>query len=278
MLTGLEAFVIHAFCTWCLAQAGASLTLGIAALIGLRQTPGDDRPARDLTRRAQRQAARELAGERGRLRRNGLLSAGAMGLLVAGLLTGGAVTTLGTPSPQPSAVAASILAPSTAPRTGSGPVTVVEFADYQCPACAAVAPELQTLVNERRITLVFRSFPLPQHANAVLTAHAAEAAALQGKFWPMHDQLFATQAAWENLSADQARSYVSHVATSLGLDVTRWQHDLDSSAVANAVASDLAAAEALSLPGTPSLFINGHLYSGGLSLDQLRSAVVAAAG
>src|SRR4029077_18663377 len=91
------------------------------------------------------------------------------------------------PSATPGANTTGSLAPASAPRTGSGPVTVVEFADYECPACQAVAPELQQLVTDGSITLVYRYFPLPQHSLAVLAAQAAQAATLQGKFWPMHD-------------------------------------------------------------------------------------------
>jgi protein-disulfide isomerase len=275
VLTGIEAFVLHAFCTWCVAQAVASVALGVAALIGLRPSSDEDPPA-NAPRRVQRRVARELSAERDRLRRNALLSAGAMSLLVIGLLFGGAVTAARTPSP--SASTSVDLVPSTAPRTGTGSVTVVEFADFQCPSCAAAAPELQTLVDEGSITLVYRMFPLPQHQNAELAARAALAANLQGKFWPMHDQLFATQTSWQNLSDSAARAYFTQLATSVGLNVAQWTKDLDSSAVANLVASDLQAAETLNLPGTPSLFINGQPYSGGLTLDDLRSAVTAAAG
>ncbi|MGZ6256608.1 MAG: thioredoxin domain-containing protein [Candidatus Limnocylindria bacterium] len=278
VLTGLEAFVIHSFCTWCLAQAVASLVLGISAFIGLSRGSRDDVVRSDSTRRAQRHAAQEVAAERGLLQRNGLVSAGAMSLLLVGLLLGGAFTNNTGPTPGPSASTSSSLAPAYAPRIGNGPVTVVEFADYQCPACAVVSPELQTLVTEGRITLVYRMYPLPQHQNAELTARAAVAANLQGKFWPMHDQIYATQSDWENLSDADARAYLTQLASSVGLDVTRWTQDLDAAAVANTVATDLDAATTLNLAGTPSLFINGRAYSGSLSLDALRSAVTAAAG
>lgn len=276
VLTGIEAFVIHAFCTWCLAQAVASLALGVAAVIGL-WAGSRNAAAAEPTRRAQRRMARELAAERGRLQRSALLSAGGMGLLVFGLLLGAAVGSPQATTIGPSASPIADLAPSTAPATGSGPVTVVEFADFQCPTCALVAPELQTLVGEGRIRLIYRFFPLPQHQNAELAARAAVAAELQGKFWPMHDQLFATQTTWENMSDSAARADFAQLATNLGLNVTKWKADLDTSAVANRVAADLQAAENLQLPGTPSILVNGQPYNGGLTLDDLRNAVTAAA-
>jgi len=275
VLTGIEALVLHAFCTWCLAQAAASLALGVAAGLGLWAGSGEEAGA-ESTRRAQRRKSREVSAERGRLQRSGLLSAGAISLLVFGLLIGSAVSAAQTPALGPSASPGFDLAPSTAPATGTGPVTVVEFADFQCPTCALIAPELQTLVSEGRIRLVYRMFPLPQHQNAELAARAAAAANLQGKFWPMHDQLFATQTTWQNMSDSAARADFARLATSLGLDVSKWTTDLDSSAVTNFVASELQAAETLNLPGTPSIFVNGQPYNGGFTLDDLRNAVAAA--
>jgi len=212
VLSAIEAFVIHAFCTWCLAQAGASLVLAIASVLGVARHGPSGQVNRDISRRAQRVAAREAARQleeqkRG-LRREGLLVSGLMAIVVASLLVGGALGRSGPgPSANPGANTTGSLAPASAPRTGSGPVTVVEFADYECPACQAVAPELQQLVTDGSITLVYRYFPLPQHSLAVLAAQAAQAATLQGKFWPMHDLLFSTHAAWENMSSDEARLF-----------------------------------------------------------------------
>lgn len=155
-------------------------------------------------------------------------------------------------------------------------MTVVEFADFQCPACAATAPELQQLVADGSITLVYRYFPLPQHPLAQLAATAAAAADLQGKFWPLHDKLFETQSSWENLSADSATTYITQLATQVGLDVTRWRADWQSSGVAATVTTNATAAAGLGLPQTPSIFISGTFYTGGLSLAELRSAVAAA--
>jgi protein-disulfide isomerase len=275
LLTGIEAFVIHAFCTWCLAQAGASLALGAAAFIGLRRRMEGEPPGAQQTRRIRRQAASQAEVERASLRRSGILAAGVTAFVVVGFLAAGALAggANGTP---PVASGGSILAPASAPRVGSGPVTVVEFADYQCPACAAVAPELQRLVDEGRITLVYRNFPLPQHQNAVLAARAAVAAGPQDMFWQLHDLLFASHASWESLSSSDATAYFARLAGQAGLDVARWQADLGTSTVADTVSSDAAAAANLHLNSTPSIFINARLYTGSLSLDALRSAVAAA--
>ncbi len=276
ILTGLEAFVIHSFCTWCLAQAVASLVLFVAA-VGVWRGGAAAPPSRaEASRRAQRRAVREIDAERSSLARSAMVTAGGMAILVVGLLAGGA---LGQATPRAASSAGAPLAPASAPREGNGPVTVVEFSDFECPACASVSPMLQQLVDDGSITLVYRYFPLTEiHPNANLSARAAEAAKLQGQFWPMHDQLFSTQNAWASLSSSTATAYFTQIATQLGLDVEKWKTQLDSSAVRDAVQADRNAADALSLPGTPSLFINGTYYTGALSLDAISSAVTAARG
>ncbi len=276
LLTGVEAFVIHSFCTWCLTQAAASLLLFVAAF-AVWTSDAEVPPARqEGSRRAQRRAAREIDSQRASLQRSAVYASSAMAILVVGLLLGNALGHVATN--VPAATGDASLVPTSAPSEGSGPVTVVEFSDFQCPACAAVAPELQQLVDEGSITLVYRYFPLPQHQNADLAARAAAAAQRQDKFWPMHDSLFTTQTSWENLSNDAAVGYFTNLATSAGLDVSTWTSDLTGSSVRAAVQADSDAATTLHLPGTPSLFINGQLYTGSLSLDGLRAAVTAAGG
>src|SRR5690606_4714485 len=83
-------------------------------------------------------------------------------------------------------------------KVGSGEVQVVEFGDYQCPACAQVNPDVEKLKEEFKddITFVFRNFPLPMHPNAQVAAEAAEAAGSQEKYWEMHNKLFETQDQW----------------------------------------------------------------------------------
>jgi protein-disulfide isomerase len=83
-------------------------------------------------------------------------------------------------------------------------VTFVEFGDYQCPACALVAPMIKNVLSEYKdnkdVNFVYRHYPLPQHTNAVPAAMAAEAAGEQGKYWEMHDRLYENQKDWERLA------------------------------------------------------------------------------
>src|SRR5581483_190972 len=77
-------------------------------------------------------------------------------------------------------------------------VTIIEFADFQCPACGQAHPALKQILEEYKgkVTFIYRHFPLPQHQNAILAAKASEAAGEQGKFWEMHDMLYEKQNEW----------------------------------------------------------------------------------
>jgi len=270
-LTGVEAFVVHAFCSWCLVQAGAGLVLFVAALVLFLQGPQPDDGGHSARRR--QQALRALEGERASLRRTGTLGGGVMGLAVGALLIAGALGSM-----TPVGPGGSNLAPGTAPRTGAGPVEVVEFADFQCPACASVAPVLADLASRGQITLVYRYFPLVTiHANAMASARAAAAAGLQGAFWSMDERLFASQGAWASLGSADADAFFASLAAAIGLNVDQWRADYASSAVAATLNADLSAAGALGLSGTPTLYIDGALYRGPLDSPGISAAVAQAA-
>jgi protein-disulfide isomerase len=135
------------------------------------------------------------------------------------------------------------------------PVVLVEFADFECPACAAARPVIDDLYDRHRDTVrvVFKHFPLGMHPNAEKAARAAVAAGRQGKFWEMYALLFENQT---KLGADN----VEKLASSLGLDLARFRQDRDSEATADAVARERKQGEGLSLDSTPSLFINGRPF------------------
>jgi protein-disulfide isomerase/uncharacterized membrane protein len=271
VLTGLEAFVIGAFCTWCLASAVASVAL-LAGALGLWLAPQPE-PSGGTSSRVRQQRARAEAAERDGLRRLGSVGIVATGALFAVLLAAGA---LGAgPGAQASGDG---LAPAGSARLGNGAVTVVEFADFQCPACAVVGPMLQQMADAGEMTLVFRHFPLTTiHANAEASARAAEAAERQDAFYAYADALYARQAAWSSLGASAADAYFAALAGELGLDVDAWLADYGSAAVRADVAADAADAARLNLPGTPTIYIGGQLYEGERSLAGFRAAIAAAA-
>jgi protein-disulfide isomerase len=144
-----------------------------------------------------------------------------------------------------------------APSRGAAraPVTIVEFSDFQCPYCKRAADLLATVRSKYgdRVRIVFRNFPLPYHNQAELAAEAALAAGAQGKFWEMHDQLFAHQGGLD-------RGVIDGLARTLGLDVARFDAALDGKRFAAAIDADKAAGGAL-VDGTPTLFVNGHKLS-----------------
>lgn len=144
-------------------------------------------------------------------------------------------------------------------------VTIIEYSDFQCPACASVAPMLQQLAAAypNDVRLVYRHFPLVSiHPNAQKAAEAAEAAGAQGKFWEYHDTLFANQADFASADAAAARESFIGYAQDLGLDVEKFTAELDGGVYLAQVDSAREEAMALSMPGTPSIIFNGQLLTG----------------
>lgn len=141
---------------------------------------------------------------------------------------------------------------------GQGTVTIVEFSDFQCPACLAVQEPLKKILSkfDGKIAFVYRYFPLTTiHKNAQIAAQTAEAAGLQGKFWEMHDKLFITQSSWATI-ADPRETFAAF-ATELGIDKDKFLSDIDSQAVKDAVSVDMLAASRYALTGTPTFFVDG---------------------
>lgn len=132
------------------------------------------------------------------------------------------------------------------------PVTLVVFSDFECPWCGKLEPVLAQLLaaNPDKVRVVFKHLPLPMHAQAEPAALAAIAAQRQGKFWEMHDGLFMTQQWTPNT--------VTETATRVGLDMTRFQADLNSQETRMQLAKDRADAQAAEVNATPSIFVNGR--------------------
>lgn len=132
---------------------------------------------------------------------------------------------------------------------------VVEFADFECPHCKFASPEAKRAVKESggNARLVFKHFPLAFHAMAPLAAAAAEAAGEQGRFWEMHDALFATQ---QMLDEDLIRGH----AKALGLDVERFELDFKSPGTAAKVQASRAEGERVGIQATPTFYIDGRPF------------------
>lgn len=152
------------------------------------------------------------------------------------------------------------------------PVTLIEYSDLECPACAAYMPIVERVVAEASTTVrfVYRHFPLypSPHRNALLASQAAEAAALQGKFWDMYLILFENQQSWTGKPLATARASFESYAERIGLDVERFKADIDSEEVIARVQRDRDDSKALNLMGTPSFFVNGKAINNPRSYEE----------
>jgi protein-disulfide isomerase len=141
---------------------------------------------------------------------------------------------------------------------GKAKVTLVEYGDYQCPYCGQYFPTVKQVQAEfnQQIFFQFRNFPLVSlHQNAFAGARAAEAAALQNKFWEMHDALYETQTQWS--SAGDPTSFFDQYATQLGLNLAQFKQDYASGKVNNLINADMAEGNKLGIQGTPTFFLDG---------------------
>ncbi len=153
------------------------------------------------------------------------------------------------------------------PVTGpaDAPITLVEFSDFQCPYCLLATPQLKAVLDQypRQVKLIFKQFPLDIHSQAALAAAAALSAHKQGKFWPMHDALFASR-------TDLSRPTILALASAVGLDIKRFEADLDSAEIKKAVARDMDDGFKVGVSSTPTLFIDGQHYNGPIKLESLK--------
>jgi protein-disulfide isomerase len=139
----------------------------------------------------------------------------------------------------------------------SSTVTLVEYSDFQCPACAAYFSVVEKVFKENatKMQFVYRHFPLPQHANAIPASLASEAAGKQGKFWEMYEMIFSTQKDWEN-STDSAKIF-SGYATKLGLDMKKYATDVTSKELADKISGSVKAGVKAGINSTPTFYLNG---------------------
>lgn len=138
-------------------------------------------------------------------------------------------------------------------------VTIIEYSDFQCPACQAYYFVLDRLMASSTVPfrLIYRHFPLTQHKNAMPAALASESAGVQGKFWEMYKQLFENFSDWVDL-ADPSKEFEEY-ANAIGLDMVRYRADLASSTLKDRINSDYKEGVGLGIGGTPTFFVNGKV-------------------
>jgi protein-disulfide isomerase len=149
------------------------------------------------------------------------------------------------------------IGPSPVKGPNSAPIKIVEWSDFQCPFCSRASPTLAQIEREYgdKVQIAFKHMPLAMHSKARPAHAAAEAAGMQGKFWEMHDLIFADQRAMSEAK------YIEY-ATQLGLDVNKFKSDAASPQVEARISADYAQASKLGVTGTPAFFVNGRFLSG----------------
>jgi protein-disulfide isomerase len=215
--------------------------------------------------------------------------AGAVAGFAVGQRMGNKGATLGTPPrnpPQAANAAAPAAAPpgsdqiyrvalGDAPQKGSAEakVTIVEWSDFQCPFCGRVMDTLHQIEKTygTDVRFLFKQNPLPMHPDAPYAAKASIAAGKQGKFWQMHDKLFEANNSRQQDALKQDK--VDQMARDLGLDMERYQRDVNAPETAQAIRDDQAQAAKLGANGTPHFFINGARVSGAMPYDSFKVVI-----
>jgi protein-disulfide isomerase len=150
----------------------------------------------------------------------------------------------------------------------NAPIEMIEFSDFQCPFCLRANPTITQVLNTYgdRIRLVYRHYPLPNHPNARPAAEASQCANEQGKFWPYHDKLFASEGRLSD--AD-----LKHSAAEVGMDPARFNTCLDTHRFKADVDADIVAGDEAGVSGTPAFFINGRVLTGAQPFDAFKRVI-----
>ena len=151
-----------------------------------------------------------------------------------------------------------------------------EFGDFECSSCAVLHPTLAMMKSEfgPRLVIVFRQFPISTHKHALTAAQAAEAAALQGKFWEMHNLLYENQKTWHE--ATEVQPIFEEYATRIGLRLDDFRRDVSTETVNRRIALDKERGYSIGVNSTPTVFLNGReVPPESLGTDKLRELIKA---
>jgi len=149
--------------------------------------------------------------------------------------------------------------------TSNADVTIIEYGDFQCPGCAALAQEMEKLkeIFPSELLVVFRQLPLYDiHDKALIAAQATEVASDEGKFWELHDILYVNFGSWVSMTPEGFTNWLVDQAESIGLEPITFQKKINSPEIIDRVESDLEQALSIGLRSTPFLLINGQIYNG----------------
>jgi protein-disulfide isomerase len=164
----------------------------------------------------------------------------------------------------------------------NAPVQIVEFADFECPACAQFAtitePDVRSrIVQQGLANYRFYDFPLPQHRNSMAASLAAACANDQGKFWEMHDRIFMGQDEWNTQATSRPKGIFARYAREVGLNPDTWEQCFDSRKKLGAVEASRNEGIRRNIQQTPTFLINDQLFPGAPNYDQFKARVDAAA-
>ena len=152
--------------------------------------------------------------------------------------------------------------------------TLIEYSDFQCPACGSYYPILKKVSEDlgAQVKFAYRHFPLPQHKNAKLAATVAEAAGKQGKFWEMHDLIFQNQSDW---SEDKNAAVIfAKYAQDLQLDLAKFQTDIADEEIKAKIENDYKSGVKAGVNSTPSFFLNGKKINNPRNYDEFKNAIL----
>jgi protein-disulfide isomerase len=158
------------------------------------------------------------------------------------------------------------------------PVKILEFADFECPACGnfsvVTEPDVRTrIINTGLANITYFDFPLSMHRNTVAASNAAACADEQGKFWPMHDRLFQAQDEWNGEATDSPKPFFKRYAQEVGLDVGKWETCYDARKYQKRIGANLADGLRRGVGSTPTFVIGNKLYRGMASYDEMKRIV-----
>ena len=156
--------------------------------------------------------------------------------------------------------------------------TLIEYSDFQCPACGSYYPILKKVAEDMgaQVQFAYRHFPLSQHKNAKLAATVAEAAGKQGKFWEMHDLIFQNQSDWSE--EKNAAVIFAKYAQEVGLDLAKFQTDIASEEIKAKIENDYKSGVKAGVNSTPSFFLNGEKITNPRNYDEFKNAILQALG
>ena len=166
--------------------------------------------------------------------------------------------------------------------SATAPVEVTEFGDFECPVCGIFAnvtePDIRTnLVNTGKVRIRFMDYPLPMHKNTWDAHLAAACADAQGKFWPMHDALFANQDKWNGEATSRPRGPLGELAKGIGLDMPKYEACMDADTYRPQIQATQAEAEKRQIGQTPTFVFNGTVVPGAIPFDKFKQYADSAA-